>query len=191
MTWKPAAAVGFRLEGQSYRFDPQIAGVDLAAAAAAGQWTFVVPEGLVEADRARLLSRVGDPGDWLDIPHLYGLALMVARQVYGVEWHVASRLCGVAEAEWAAFYGWCTARGQQPRALTAEQVCALVWAWLLDRTAFASGEDQGKVREQVWGPADNQLALIRAGIHLPVSAADRERQEREWEALGLPTDGVP
>lgn len=186
MSWLAPARYGFVLEGESYRLHQGLSGADLAAAAAGGEWTFLVPEGLVSGDRWRLLCRLVDPDDWVDVPHVYALALIVARQVYGVAWHVAVRLCGVAQTDWVTFHGWCLARGIEPRELTADRICAVVWAWIGDRLAWADSDQHKRARDEIWGPADNQLALVEAGIIFPPSEDDQERTRRELAAWGLP-----
>lgn len=192
MSWRASAVVGFWLDGERFRLHPGIAGMDLAAAAAAGQWSFLVPDGLVRADRVRLVRRLADPDDELDLPHVYALALTMAQQVFGVPWHVAQRLCGIAESDWTTFHGWSVTHGvTDPRALSGEAVCAVVWAWLVDRMAWAEADKQRQLRDQVWGPPDNQLALIEAGVHMPVSEHDRRRQQEELASWGLPEPDSP
>lgn len=186
MSWNRPRRYGFVFEGEPYRLHPDLAGVDLAIAAMHGEWTYLVPEGLIASDRDRLLRRLLDRGDELDIPDLYSLALILARQVYGVAWHVAGRLCGLAEADWTAFYGWCVVHGVEPREMSADQICAVVWAWISDRLGWADADKHKQVRDQIWGPADNQLDLIRAGILLPVSEEDRVSQQQELASWGLP-----
>lgn len=186
MSWNRPRRYGFVYDGEPYRLHAGLAGFDLAVAAVHGEWTYLVPYGLAAADRARVLRRLVDRHDDMDLPELYSLALILARQVYGVPWHVAGRLCGLAEADWITFHGWCLTKSIEPRELSADRICAVVWAWITDRMAWADADQHKQVRDQIWGPADNQLDLIRAGILLPSSEEDRARQRDELASWGLP-----
>lgn len=186
MSWSAPGRVAVRVDGRLHRLHTGLAGRDLARAAADGNWMYLINPGLVEQDRQALLLRVVDPADWFDLPHLYAVALILAEHVYGVEWHVATRLCWRAEAQWVTFHGWCLTRRLDPRALAGDEVCAVVWAWIADRLAWADGDETKRVRNDVWGIADNHLELIQAGIIFPPSQQEQPPTQQESAAWGLP-----
>lgn len=163
MSWQRRGGFRVLLDGRTYRLRP-LSGVETAAAAAADQWTMLVPDGLVPEDRAALLHRLVDPGDWLDLPHIRALAFLVAEPVLGVPWPVASRLCVVAEKQWVEFHGWCLAHGIDPRQVAVDEVCAVVWGWLSDRMTWADADDRKRLTSEIWAGDDRAAALIEAGI---------------------------
>jgi hypothetical protein len=141
---------------------------ELLHALADGDWTRLVPRGLVRADYLRVARRLYDPGDALDLPHLYRVSTALAGRVAGVDvdeghdpqagWWPAHRLAQFAVTHWLSFDGWCLRRGFNPWDATLPRIIAASWQFRIDTRPAEGAGDKAKpidvevLKQQVWTP---------------------------------------
>ena len=140
----------------------------LLHAIGSGDWTALVPQGLTRADRRAVALRLYDPGDGLDLPHLWQAGTALAGRVAGVAvdeghdpqaaWWPAMRLAGFVIMHWLTFDGWCVRRGFDPHTAPLHRIIAAAWQYRIDTRPDDGAGDKAKpisveaLRKQVWTP---------------------------------------
>lgn len=133
-----------------------------------GAWTRLVPSGLRRRDAYRVAVRLYDPGDALDLPHLWRAATALGGRLAGIDvdeghepqaaWWPAHRIAAYVIRNWLLFDGWCVRRGFDPHTAPVYRVIAAGWQFVIDtRPAEGSGKDEKQVsveslRTKFWTP---------------------------------------
>jgi hypothetical protein len=141
---------------------------ELLHALAVGEWSRLVPIGIRRRDRYRLAMRLYDPGDALDLPHLWQAATALGGRLAGIAvdeghdpqaaWWPAHRIAAYVVGNWLLFDGWCVRRGFDPNTATVPRVIAAGWQFAIDtRPAEGTGKDEKPVsvdslRAKFWTP---------------------------------------
>ena len=99
-------------------------------------WAVATLTALLQAeDREALVDRVMDPDDQFGIPDVERIAAQLVKRACGVDWWVAGKLLGWAEAHWSELDGWALTRGLDLLPLlnaAPARVCSLVYYRLTD-----------------------------------------------------------
>jgi hypothetical protein len=151
--------VAFTLDGESFELEPP-SGAVLAGCLSRGDWWGIVPGMLPEQQQARLIGRVWDDRDPLDLPDVYAVAVGLVDELVGQPYAAALRLCAVAAARWSAFDGWCLAHGFDPQTAPAHRIVSAGRAWL---NAPAPDEKTWqRIEAQLYAPLPGHTALAAA-----------------------------
>lgn len=142
--------VPFRLEGKPYTLLIPADGLEVCAWAATGDWYRLIPGALDEPSQDAMYAQLGDPYGPVGLRTCWRLAMALAKPVYGMDWHVASRLTATAESHWDIFSSWTVTVGFDPSAAPAHRVCAAALAWL--RSGCQEEKDMRKLDAQLYAP---------------------------------------
>lgn len=140
----------FRLEGEPYTLLIPADGLQVCAWAARNDWFQLVPGALDEPSQDAMYALLGDAYGPVGLRTCWRLSVTLAKAVYGVEWHVASRLAATMEEHWDYFAAWTVTVGFDPSAATAHRLCSAGLAWL--RSGCHEDKDLRKLDAQLYAP---------------------------------------
>lgn len=129
---------------------PDIGGQALIECVARDAWWDVIPSALSDADRSRIVHRLHDPDDRLDLVALWQVATQVLGRALGWDWWAAVRIARKLRAQWISFDIWCMRVGLDPRTLAADR---MLNAGLLYLMETAEGKMGGELlRAELFTP---------------------------------------
>lgn len=165
----------FRIDGDTYTITahPVRWWVRTLAAAPPGCWWHVVPLGLDPAGRRRLIGRLLDEDDPLDLDDVEDATVRALTDVMGMDMWAAHRLMGTAYANWMVFDGWAASHGFDPaQASHPARVAAAVYTWRLG--ACEKQQDVTKLDNEIFAPPPLRTAAGRLRDQAPIGWDDAQ-----------------
>lgn len=164
----------FRIDGAPYTITPHSPRwwMRTLAAEAPGCWWHVIPLGLDEAGRRRLLGRLFDPEDALDLDDVEDIAVRVLTTVMGMDMWAAHRLMASAYGNWLVFDGWCATKGGNDPAQVSHpaRIASLAYTWRLSHCE--KQQDLTKLDNEIFAPPPLRTAAGRLRDQAPVGWDD-------------------
>lgn len=123
------------LDGAVYRMRDRPT-PELLHAIGTGNWWALFPVGLHRRDAMRVLVRLWDRHDHLELEHAWKVATDLGARLAGApHWWAAMRLCATALEHRMKFDGWCTAHGFDPYVEPLWRTTAAVYQMLREQRA--------------------------------------------------------
>lgn len=140
-------------------------------------WWQLIPLRLPQDQQQRLLHRLNNPNDPLDLDQLEKHVLVVLAAPLGVELHVAQRLIAAARSEWMLFDSWCAAHGIDPMTTHISRLVNIAYRLALESCEKDSERLATKAR--LWAPPDGVRASGRSWDDDPDITATLDRIESD------------
>ena len=115
-----------------------------------GCWWQLIPGQLADQQGYRLLERLFDPADPLDLDDVEHVAETVLGRLLGMTFHAGRRLAASAYANWTVFDGWCFHRGQNPLEQPVGRLVAAVYYWR--RSMCEKEAELRRLDSDIWAP---------------------------------------
>lgn len=148
-------------------------------------WWRIIPGQLTHDEARRLIERMSDPDDPLDIDHLEKYALQVIERRLGVELFPAQRLVLYLRANWLMFDGWMVEHsGHDPLQLPIDRLIAA--AYNLRMQGCEKDSDRAKARAQIYAPPEGTRASGRRWDEDPDYTRTIDELHSNWFMQALP-----